>query len=533
MPERPKIAGATFRTSIRVISVLLLVVLPFSLLALIEYALGILHDHLSSSWFENEREVLTRNSIMPAKFLGDPKNFVKELKSSKVKVAIFGESSAAGYASPLGFSDFVEKAMGNRLVIHNFAEPGAPFVGFQHELAKAVMPYYDVIVIYAGHNEIWSYLYDQSNQRQVEIILPWGAKVDHKPAYLRQSMKLMALQRLFNDNLLNANLTTSEKIKTDLLGRAYDYSLNSRLVYLIKSFSKALAPAMSAKNERDLDKRLPFFNATEVVDDGAKRTIISNYAASIDELQQRLKPDQLMIVSTIISNDFFPPVLDVASGTDAMHAEEMAAALYRAVENGAIDFTEKDVKSLPGAAHKLYLESVLCMGGAPPARVSGDMAKGCLDLAVEARARDALPLRALPGLNTFIRSLVGRKSNVRIIDPEGPILGARTQSEYLDFFVDFQHPSSLGHMTIANLLIKQLSADGELSVSQSGDCDQFVAKIGAERAAIAPNPEIYKLQLQSNIGWHDSFLKRVATPGMYGYYKAKALDKVRRCIDPR
>ena len=161
--------------AIKIAGAVVLVILPFIAFSLIEVFLTFLHTKTASTLLENEKEVLRRNDIILDHFISNPDSYKQELKSTKTKVAIFGGSSAAGFASPLGFGSFLEEAGKGRLIVHNYAEPGAPFVGFQAELLKMVMDHYDVIVVYAGHNEIWAQTYANSKDSNDVIMLPWGS----------------------------------------------------------------------------------------------------------------------------------------------------------------------------------------------------------------------------------------------------------------------------------------------------------------------------------------------------------------------
>ena len=50
----------------------------------------------------------------------------------------------------------------DKMIIHNYARNGAPFYKFQGEIAYKIMQYYDIIVIYSGHNELWAQAFEKS-----------------------------------------------------------------------------------------------------------------------------------------------------------------------------------------------------------------------------------------------------------------------------------------------------------------------------------------------------------------------------------
>ena len=75
-----------------------------------------------------------------------------------VKIAVFGESSAKGQGAERGPADVIRYHMqlqfpDRKFYLRNYARPGAFFHGYQAEMAKANMSRYDIIVLYAGHNE--------------------------------------------------------------------------------------------------------------------------------------------------------------------------------------------------------------------------------------------------------------------------------------------------------------------------------------------------------------------------------------------
>ena len=122
---------------------------PILFIAVAESALFLMYQTTHSKYFESFNETISN----------ELKIDFSELNRDNINIGVFGGSSAWGYASPASFSDLIQKAYPNEFVIHNYAIGGDPFVGFQSEYLKLVMPYYDVIIIYAGHNEIWSKLY--------------------------------------------------------------------------------------------------------------------------------------------------------------------------------------------------------------------------------------------------------------------------------------------------------------------------------------------------------------------------------------
>lgn len=125
-------------------------------LIILELFLSIAFFFTSSKYFENYDETMKRHDNV---LVERGRNFLSELSDQKkIRIAVFGESSAAGFASPISFSDFIKK-INNNIIIHNFSKPGSTFTYYQSEILKKVIKHYDFIIIYAGHNEISPYLY--------------------------------------------------------------------------------------------------------------------------------------------------------------------------------------------------------------------------------------------------------------------------------------------------------------------------------------------------------------------------------------
>jgi hypothetical protein len=522
---------ASPKTSVKLASFLILLSSPFILLWLIDRSFSFAHWHINPDYFPSEREVLVRQNVMPARFSDDEKAFIDEIKSSKIKVAIFGGSSAAGFAAPVGLARFLEEAAPDRLVIHNYAEGGAPFVGFQEELAKIVMPYYDVIILYAGHNEVWSYLYKGSRELNEGISFPWGSNVEYGAVDFRHSLKMMQLKRLFNDDVLNGDLSFFNRVRTTFWGSIYNISLNSRLAYFIKSLgTKVIGSAnlLASGSEKTGEKRLPFFEKTPFIGDEAKQRFVDGYMNSVSEIKNKLHPGQKLIISTVLSNDLFPPLLDAVDEKASLpDAESRAASLYAAV--GTPGLKPADASTLPGSAHKAYLNAAFCLGGISPTSLEHRIEGKCIDFARNARSADTFPTRVLPSINDFIRSSMTKEQNVYVIDPERRLNEQRTEADYLDFFVDFQHPSSFGHMNIANEIVPLLLPHQEITFAQKDACDTFAVRDSQGERQIAPRKGMLESQVQTNLKWLDLFSKRASNAFMYEFYKNRAQDKLRRC----
>src|SRR5205823_3145830 len=83
-----------------------------------------------------------------------------------LKIAIFGESSAAGFHSERSFGEIVKRELaltpGDRPVyVKNYARPGLVFHRDEAEMVKRLIDRYDVFLIYAGNSEAWNPIYER------------------------------------------------------------------------------------------------------------------------------------------------------------------------------------------------------------------------------------------------------------------------------------------------------------------------------------------------------------------------------------
>ena len=139
--------------SVLIITVCFIVFIEFTFLALSKIT--------NLYYFESRKESDFR---FDKKYNLDFPKFGKNIDNSLVKkVAVFGGSSANGYASAISFSDYLANSdfALNNFQIKNYAQNGAPFYNYQSEILKKVINHYDIIIIYSGHNAFYTGQYEQ------------------------------------------------------------------------------------------------------------------------------------------------------------------------------------------------------------------------------------------------------------------------------------------------------------------------------------------------------------------------------------
>ena len=158
---------------------ILIISITFLLIIIIETLLFSLYKITGAKYFENNFELRKRFDVIRP---FDNPEYFNELNSSSTKIAIFGGSSSNGHGVVVNFGEYIKNLYPEKFIVHNYAKNGAPFVKFQSELLNIVAPYYDILIVYAGHNEIWSHLYMKSYGKDEKIKL-FNGKLESRLLY--------------------------------------------------------------------------------------------------------------------------------------------------------------------------------------------------------------------------------------------------------------------------------------------------------------------------------------------------------------
>jgi hypothetical protein len=427
------------------------------------------------------------------------------LDSGKVtKIAIFGGSSAAGYGSPISFtklmcdSNFTNK----RLFIRNYSENGAKFSDFQADIAKKVLDQYDVIVIYSGHNE---YLV-QFDKRESYTILPNGIKTNNPK--LRRLIIERRIKEAHNPSVLKSIIN------------------NSRIYYfLLRLINRYTAQTEEISKHDNIVFPKMFYYNNEFMSDIEIKDMTDSYKKNIVEISAMLRDDQKLIISTVLSNDLFPPVADVYLDNKINDYNEIARLSYSMLANGEYGGLEKMVEKLPISAHRYYIDGVLCLS--KTVKYEGYFSQKCLSKLKMARESDALKVRIIPEINKFIRQF--KHKNVIVIDPVKDFLSKIVDlNEYRSNFIDFQHPSQLGHALIAENILNEVLLFDQNSRHYS---KEFCGISWHENGKLQYSELQYNEcvnNYENNINWLNNIVKYQPTTYQYNYYKTKAEEELKK-----
>lgn len=344
----------------------------------------------------------------------------------------------------VNFGDFIKNLYPEKFIVHNYAKNGAPFVKFQSEILNIVAPYYDILIIYAGHNEILSHLHMKSFEKGKKIKLFNGYIIDGKKVRLAHNIEKSLLKKLIKSQ-----------------NKLYFLILNSRLLNFYKQsvrfISKKFFKKLKNKNDINIQKN-PLFIQIPIISNSEKNTITKNYFETLDQIVSKLTLNQKLVISTVLSNDLYPPNLDVIEKINNIeYYNNTFSNIYKKIKDGEV-IDNSIISSLPFGAHKTFFEANNCV--LKSEKIQSNWTH-CKELLTKARSLDALPWRVIEQINTEIRQI--KNERVIVVDPANKL--PFKKKEYLGYFLDFQHPSIKGHFVIADEIIKALSLPEKKNLS--------------------------------------------------------------------
>ena len=225
---------------------------------------------------------------------------------------------------------------------------------------------------------------------------------------------------------------------------------------------------------------------------------------------------------TEIVNDLFPPIADVYQ---AKHNEEIDVLnkklreAYSFLLNNEYDKLQKIVNTLPKTAHRYYLAGMICLNTDVDSEER--LSKECLSKLIKSREFDRFQLRVIPEINSFIRQF--RHQNVITVDPVQDLISkVNSIEEYKEYFVDFQHPSQLGHALIAENILLSLFPYRSISRIYNKDlCGVSWRSNGKLMHIKSPYSQCVN-SYKTNIEWLENFINIQPVSYQYDDYKSKS-----------
>jgi hypothetical protein len=408
-----------------------------------EIILFTLHKTLKIKYFENYYESKLRYGHYDIYL--DLKSKKNDLitNSHKEKIAIFGGSSAKGFGVNFSFYDILNHVLNDSHVVHNYSLNEASFHNNQNLILDKVIKFYDKILIYAGHNEIYPFLIDQNRF----VALPSGGLIGSKNYYNYRNYYLASIDQIFNKKKL---IFSYEYFQINFLNRSRIFNIFQKINFYLYKNHISFSP-----KDKSLDNHLKinlFGNNINkiIIDKFDKEMIVNNYLDKLIILKKN-NPDKHFIVSEVLSNYFFTPFsnyIDIKNEDELFNIELNYVNLYSKLlskKYNDINYFQLGYKS----SHDYLINSLICLNQ------NGFLSTKCHNLAIMSNQKDNLPLRILPNLNKKIRSLNPRDFSV--IHFTEKFKDIKYYDEFNSFFIDFQHPSEKGHLMIANEFLKNLN----------------------------------------------------------------------------
>ena len=493
--------------------VIIIIINTIILIFLIEFVIFISYKFTNHQYFMNNFEYLesvqNKSQINPNELTDDVK-----------KIAIFGGSSSAGYGSTLSFEQILNNYYEDRAVIHNFAKNGASLHGFQDRIIIDISKFYDVIIIYSGHNEIWSQIFNDYHQTITHLESPDGSLIDLS-GYVQSEIKD------FNNLKVKFEKEIDDK-NFDLLFFLKNYS---RTIFFTKRIIAKIKLNLKKNNSNYKEvsiNKLKFYDDNELINLIDKKRIISNYKISINNILENIKDSQELILIKTISNDLFPPMqLKINNKSNNQKLiESKLENIYQKMNENLFHISKNDFNSLYNEnyfkdGHFLYLSSLLCLK-------EKKILNECIEGFRLARGEDDLPYRVLPEINEYLETKKNLKKNINVIDIE-KLINNYSLSNYLDIFVDIHHPSEKGHLLIANEIIKSIEKK-DPQIKFFDKCYNYIINKNGLLKKHYINQKYFKTNLNININWLKGAKNNFKANFLYDYYIQMANLKLEKCL---
>jgi len=512
-------------------------VVPILILFFLEILFATAYFFSKSKYFENKIENLNQRNVLPYEIV---KNVEKKKiffsNDKPIKIAIFGASSAAGWGTAINFAQLIKSSVltDKNIIVHNYAKPAEPFVDFQAEILKAVISHYDVLIVYAGHAEYLGRIYSSVKNLSEPRILPNNQSIKHGTERYDIINKRIrdfteyGFQGYLRPNKINLNVIAERSRLSWFSYRALTkiYSIIQKFINKEQNVNLDNTTALYVE-----EYEFKYYYPEKFLTSKERKNMVDDYKKTIIDIIGRLRPNQKLILSTVLSNNFFPPhadVLDVNDLPQIENYEKYANNSYKALLEEDYASLELLVNSLPDGPHKTYLKARNCLGPVWDSKLNNSK---CLALLEKVKKIDDYPVQIVPEINAFIREL--KFPNVLISDPVKILNNSDNFKDYNNYFVDFQHPSALGHYLIANEILIKLFDDYSEPTSFSFDaCDNLAIQKKYKKFVLKPNPFHHYWSIRDNIEWLDDFIAMYSSKyyqHFLNYYKQKAIDKRNFC----
>ncbi|MBU0756592.1 MAG: tetratricopeptide repeat protein [Nanoarchaeota archaeon] len=384
-----------------------------------------------------------------------------------VKIAVFGCSATAGWASEKPFATILEYDLKQtypdlNIYIKNYAETGHPFHRHQAELMKSVIDEYDFFIIYPDNCEGRNYLIDTNFAVKEEYKKYNPLKITLKPALEDDDQKNPFDWCLNYFKRKSRIYAIATKIKT----------------FIIPSIRRKLSRTQPSFYEKPI---VTEFSDDSIVPMAEYKNIGENFRNDLVEIAELAKKYEKTIIITNVPNDesrrpFFSVLnqslsdelsrkFDFYYNTGLKHYEEQNYDMATEYFSYALDI-DPNVAIVNFLLGKCYLE-----------QNETEKARTYLRRSID---YDGYFIRSISLIHDEAKSVAAEKDNVFFVDLISYFHKAIDDGMgYSDLFSDPEHPTMLGHIIIARKIFSEITGI-EPFASQNSDFDAGIKDYKAE-----------------------------------------------------
>jgi len=354
--------------------------------------------------------------LAPSNYPSDPEQYVK--------LAIFGESSVVGHNAERPFEailrlELAKQFPDKRIYIRNYGRAAFPFHTYEAEILRTNLHRYDILLIYAGHNDVHPYLDETGYWRKPEF--------KHARMFVRQpGDELTTLTRLLDSH--------------------------SRIFALLVHYQRKRSQELEASHggaKRDL--HFSEFETQGVLPPEEFKKIEIHFKEDMDEaVRLATRYNKQIIISSVPSFEEWKPFFSVRGKDSSGLANEVFLTNYR---NGLEKFNEKKFSEalvLFQKAREIDEHVAIISYYIGMCETALDHKQTAREYLREAMVEDGFPARALYSLYDISRSIAQNSpEHVHFVDTIATFHNLIDRGySYDDLFADFQHPSFMGQIVI-------------------------------------------------------------------------------------
>ena len=487
--------------------ILSFIIIPLIFLFIFEIIFYSTYKISKNKFFENFNEASKRKAYSYSSF----ENNLKQIRSEKKKLAIFGGSIAFGYGVPNDFANIIKRLNSENLEVHNYSVNGGVFSNYQSQLIEKLMPYYDYLIIYSGDNELWSYLCLKAI-RNNELVLPDGMIINSK------------CRKTHEKSLKKIEQSINYK-KHPIIHSINYFKENSRFYLFINRIFYKLINIIPQKvfKEKKI-KKFEYLVNEEFLHDSERLEILNNFQISLENIKNKLSKNQKLIIIKPISNDLIPPTFDqLSKGISKekfIEINESISLNYINLLNNQkliIKNTDNDIN------HLNFFNGIDCLN-------KKEEYKKCFEFLEKSRNSDKFPLRILKEIEDEI--VKSKNDRIAVIDLDYYLFLENNINYFRSFFIDAQHLSSKSHALIAEKVLKEIYPEKEtLTYKKIDNCENYLFRWDNNNYIFINEKSFFKEILNVRLEWQESFMAKSEHRFNLDYFYKDTKSKLALCIN--